>query len=194
MRDLGPHKCFPSSVALLHTGSSAGSVGSGSGNESNIVFKTPASFSPRQKAMRGLAVSQAESTILSHISRTAPVAGIGRSGAAVTVATPTNSSKKRCRAGRIGSHSEACAFSHVHKAALTCLQVDACSLLQSLNTPKSWDISVPLQLLKYCMSRSSAALALQLLRGAAMSGIDPQESEMYARMCTQCSACLARER
>ena len=135
MRDLGPHKCFPSSVALLHTGSSAGSVGSGLGNESSIVFKTPVSFSPRQKATRGLAVSHAESTTLSHISRTAPVAGIGRPGAAVTVATPTNSSKKRCRAGRIGSHSVACAFSHVHKAALTCLQLPA-ALTTEFEHPK----------------------------------------------------------
>lgn len=123
MRDLGPHKCFPSSVTLLHTGSSAGSVGSGSGNESSIVFKTLASFSPRQKAIRGLAVSHAELTTLSHISRTAPVAGVGRSEAAVAVAMLTTSNQKCCRAGRIGSNSEACAFSHVHKAALTCLQL-----------------------------------------------------------------------
>lgn len=96
MRDLAPHKCSPSFVALLHTGSPAGSVGNGSGKDSSIVFITPASPSPRQNATRGLALSHTVFSTWSQALRAG--AGTGTSQTMPTIGSNTSSKRRSCLA------------------------------------------------------------------------------------------------
>ena len=100
MRDLGPHKCSASLVALLHTGSPAGSVGKGSGKDSSIVLMTPTSPSPRQNATRGLAFNHTELSTWSQALRA--VSGTAVSLTTPTVGTNTSRNNKNLRAECIG--------------------------------------------------------------------------------------------